>query len=230
MPPEMKSRDEHVADADRIIAECGEPFQSWLAQASLDVAQAQPYQWGPLTSSLRSQGKLPQAEAWIVEQQNAMPKLGVTQRKRTAGEIARRFLAAAMERVEASSRPMKNQTKYLSHLPPHYVWAGNHPDFIPLPEDAPESACVKRREEIERYERQNPAPNQMAINMLIPCQLDKTARKDLFKETNNFTRDERKKTKAPATEEEKRENQRILDMKAEKDKLAAKYGKARMPT
>lgn len=222
MPADKKDRDEHLLDADRIIVECGEPFRLWLAKESLDVSQAQPYQWGPLTSSLRGQGKLPQAEAWVIAQQQEMPKLGVTARKRTAGEIARRFLAAAMERVEATARPMKNQVRYLSHLPPHYVWAGNHPDFIPLPEDAPESVCLKRREEIERYERKNPAPNQMAINMLISCQLDKTARKDLFKETNNFTRDERKKVKTVKTEDEKAEDRACADIEEDIKALSAK--------
>lgn len=222
MPPtDTKARDEQVADADRILAENDAPLQKWLESESLSVDDAQPYQWGPLTSSLRAAGKLPQAEAWIAEQQTVMVKLGVTSRKRTAGEIARRFLARAMESVEGESRPMKNNVKYLSHLPIHYVWAGNHPDFIPLPEEATEAQRLKRADEIKRYERKNPAPNQLAINMLLSCQLDKTARKDLFKETNNFTRDERKKVKTVKSEEEKSEDRACADIEDEIKRLSA---------
>lgn len=222
MPAEAKPREEHVADADRIIAECAEPFLAWLAKEKLEASQAEAYQWGPLTSALRSQGKLPQAEAWITAQQTALPKLGVTARRRTAGEIARRFVRAAMERVEGSSRPMRNQVKYLSHLPVHYVWAGNHPDFIPLPEEATSEERLVRADEVKRYERKNPAPNQLAINMLRSCQSDKSARKELFKETNNFTRDERKKVKTVKTEEEKAEDRACGDIEEEIKRLSSK--------
>lgn len=217
-----KDRAEQIADADRIIADHSEFFDSWLESQGLTVDQAAAYSWGPLTSSLRSSGKLPQAEAWITEQQALMVEMGVTTRKRTAGEIARRYLAAKMEGVEGTARPMKNQVKYLSHLPVHYVWAGLHPDFIPLPEEATEAQRQKRADEIKRYERKCPAPNQMAINMLLSCQLDKTARKDLFKETNNFTRDERKKVKTVKTEEEKEEDRACDDLDAEIERLSAK--------
>ncbi len=254
-----KDRAEQIADADRIIADHSDLFDGWLESQGLTVDQAAAYSWGPLTSSLRSSGKLPQAEAWITEQQSLMVEMGVTTRKRTAGEIARRFLAAKMEGVEGTARPMKNQVKYLSHLPVHYVWAGLHPDFIPLPEEAElfqfapamyavlkevrgqlngesakkvqvilnalelgESRRQKRADEIKRYERKCPAPNQMAINMLLSCQLDKTARKDLFKETNNFTRDERKKVKTVKTEEEKEEDRACDDIDAEIERLSAK--------
>jgi hypothetical protein len=144
----------------------------------------------------------------------------VTPRTRTAGEIARRFLAAAMTDVEPTSRPMRNQVRYLSHLPIHYVWAGNHPDFIPLPDEASPEDRLVRADEITRYERKNPAPNQLAINMLRSCQMDKSARKELFKETNNFTRDERKKVKTVKTEEEKAEDRACGDIEEEIKRLS----------
>lgn len=220
MPAKMKSQEEHIADADAILAENGEALRAWMEKLGLAIEQAQPYQWGPLTSALRGSGKLPQAEAWIVEQKKLLVKAGVTPRTRTAGEIARRFLAAAMTDVEPTSRPMRNQVRYLSHLPIHYVWAGNHPDFIPLPDEASPEDRLVRADEITRYERKNPAPNQLAINMLRSCQSDKSARKELFKETNNFTRDERKKVKTVKTEEEKAEDRACGDIEEEIKRLS----------
>lgn len=222
MPTDTKARDEHSVHADEILAAYGAPLQQWLTANRLDISQAKPYHWGPLTSKLRSEGKLPQAEAWIAETQRVFSEMGITNRKRTAGEIARRFLAAKMEQVEATARPMKNQVKYLSHLPVHYVWAGNHPDFVPLPDDATPDQRVKRDDDVKRYERKHPAPNQLAINMLLSCQQDKSARQNLFKETNNFTRDERKKVKTVKTEQEKEEDRACDDIEAEIEKLSKK--------
>lgn len=222
MPAEKKSHEEHVKQALRILDECGEPLQRWLKQQGLAIDQHQDYSWGSLTSPLRAQGKLAQADAWRLAQKENLVKLGVTNHSRTANEIAQRFMKAAMEKVEPTSRPMRNQVKYLSHLPVHYVWAGNHPDFVPLPDDATPDQRTKRADEITRYERKHPAPNQLAINMLLSCQQDKSARQNLFKETNNFTRDERKKVKTVKTEQEKEEDRACDDIEAEIEKLSKK--------
>jgi hypothetical protein len=74
MPAKMKSQEEHIADADAILAENGEALRAWMEKLGLAIEQAQPYQWGPLTSALRGAGKLPQAEAWIVEQKKLLVK------------------------------------------------------------------------------------------------------------------------------------------------------------
>lgn len=220
MPAKMKSREEHIRQALVILSECGEPIQRWLKEQRLTIDQHQDYSWGTMTSVLRSQGKLPQADAWRLAQKDRLVELGVTKHKHTANEIAQRFMTAAMEKVEATGRPMKNQVGYLSHLPPHYVWVGLHPDFTPLDDDATQEERLVRADETARYERKHPAPNQMAVNLLNDCRRDKVMRKELFKESNSFTRDERKKVKTVKTEEEKAEDRACGDIEEEIKRLS----------
>ncbi len=235
MPPEMKSRDEHVADADRIIAENGPDLQLWLADQGLALKDCVPRpHWGSLTSSLKSVGKRELADDWIAEQKESIvKKWKVTGRTRTARELCQRFLAAKMEQVQGVSnrRPMLNDMSELDILPEYLKWGLLHPDALPLEKNATQEEKDIRAAEIKRYERRHRCPNQAAANYLTHIQGSEKAIQKAFDDAKVYNVEHRKKAKKElVSETDARENQRILDMKAEKDKLAAKYGKARMPT
>ena len=226
--PDPKDRDEHVADADALIAANGPDLQLWLADQGLSIEQAETPHWGSLQSHLKKAGKKDLSDNWFAEQKVALVKTWkVTRRGRTAGEVVRRFMKAKMEGVSGVSnhRPMLNDTKELDDLPEYHRWAGLHPDLMPLPDDATKDEKAVRAAQVKNYERKHPAPNQMAVNFLEHCRDDKRFRQEMFKEAKGYIADERKKKKAPVSETDQRENQRVLAMKAEREKLAAKYGR-----
>jgi hypothetical protein len=233
MMPEPKPREEHVTDADRIIADSGPDLQLWLADQGLAIENASTVHWGSLTSSLKAAGKRDLAEDWIAEQKAALVRRWkVTRRGRTAGEICRRFLAAKMDGVTGVSnrRPMLNDLTELEILPDYIRWVIPHPDAVPLEETATEDEKTVRAAEAKRYERKHRAPNQAAVNYLEHIRRDKQARQKMFDEAKTFLIEHRKKSKKElVSETDHRENQRVLDMKAERDKLAEKYASARMP-
>lgn len=229
--PEPKPREEHIADADRILAENGPDLQLWLTDQGLSLTDAaESVHWGSLTSSLRSQGKKELAEDWIAEQKTALVKQWrVTARGRTAGELCRRFLSAKMEGVKGQSnrRPMLNDTSELDILPEYLKWGLLHPDAIPLPKDATKEAGDIRAAEVKRYERKQPCPNQAAANYLLFIQGSEKALQKAFDDAKAYNIEHRKKSKKElVSETDAREAQRVLDMKAEREKLAAKFQKA----
>lgn len=223
--PEPKDREEHVADASRIIAENGPDLQLWLADQGLSVTDgAESVHWGSLTSSLRSHGKLAAADVWIKAQKLELcQRWGVTRRSRTAGEICRRFVAAKMRGVEGASKSKAiKDSPELDILPDYHRWVIQHPDLVPLDDDVDDTV---RKAEVTVYEQRRPAPGQEALNLLRHCQKDKSARQKMFDEAKTYIIESRKKKKETASETDQKEASRILDMKAEADKLRAKYGK-----
>jgi hypothetical protein len=223
-----KPREEHVADADQILAAAGPDLQLWLADQGLSIDQAAAVHWGSLTSSLKSAGKRDVAEDWLAEQKSALVKTWkVTTRTRTAGEICRRFLSAKMESVEGVSnrRPMLNDMAELDILPEYLKWGINHPDAIPLVKPTPEEQAV-RAAESKRYERKHRCPNQAAANYLLHIQGSEKALQKAFDDAKAYNIEHRKKSKKElVSETDQREGQRILDMKAERQKLAERFGK-----
>lgn len=233
MPPnDPKPREEHVADADRILAANGPDLQLWLADQGLSIEQAAAVHWGSLTSSLKSAGKRDAAEDWLAEQKSALVKTWkVTARSRTAGEVCRRFLAAKMETVEGVSnrRPMLNDMAELDILPEYLKWGLNHPDVIPLVKPTDQERDV-RAAEVKRYERKHRCPNQAAANYLLHIQGSEKALQKAFDDAKAYNIEHRKKSKKElVSETDQREGQRVLDMKAEREKLAERYGSATMP-
>lgn len=230
MPPiDRKTREEHVADADAILAAAGPDIQLWLADQGLSIEQAEAYHWGSLTSSLKSAGKQDAADDWIAEQKLAMVKTWkVTTRVKTAAEICRRFLSAKMESVEGVSnrRPMLNDMAELDILPEYLKWGINHPDAIPLSKDAAKEERDVRAAESKRYERKHRCPNQAAANYLLHIQGSEKALQKAFDDAKAYNIEHRKKSKKElVSETDQREGQRILDMKAERQKLAERFGK-----
>lgn len=231
--PETKPREEHVADADRIIAENGPDLQLWLTDQGLTVDQAATVHWGSLTSSLKAQGKRVSAENWLADQKAALVKTWkVTTRGRTAGELARRFLAAKMEGIKGVSnrRPMLNDMSELEILPEYLKWGLLHPDALPLSKDATQEQKDVRAAECKHYERKHPAPNQAAMNYLLHIQGSEKAIQKAFDDAKSYNIEHRKKSKKElVSETDAKEADRILDMKAEREKLAKKFGAATMP-
>lgn len=230
MPPhDPKPREEHVADADRILAANGPDLQLWLADQGLVIEQAAAVHWGSLTSALKSAGKRDVAEDWLADQKSALVKTWkVTTRTRTAGEICRRFLAAKMETVEGVSnrRPMLNDMTELEILPEYLRWGLLHPDAMPLGKDAAQSDKDIRAAETKRYERKHPCPNQTAATYLQHIQGSEKALQKAFDDAKAYNIEHRKKSKKDLVSEvDQREGQRIMDMKAEREKLAEKYGR-----
>lgn len=233
MPIDPKPREEHVADADQILAAAGPDLQLWLADQGLSIEQAAAVHWGSLTSSLKSAGKRDVAEDWLAEQKSALVKTWkVTTRTRTAGEICRRFLAAKMESVEGVSnrRPMLNDMSELDILPEYLKWGLLHPDAIPLSKDATQDQKDVRAAETKRYERKQRCPNQAAANYLLHIQGSEKALQKAFDDAKAYNIEHRKKSKKElVSETDQREGQRILDMEAERAKLAERFGAATMP-
>lgn len=231
--PDPKDRDEHVADADALIAANGPDLQLWLADQGLSVEQAETPHWGSLMSHFKKEGKKDLADLWLAEQKSELvKKWKVTRRGRTAGEICRRFVKSKMEQVNGVSnrRPMLNDTAELDILPDYMRWAILHPDALPLDDKSTADELHIRRAQVKNYERKHPAPNQAAANYFENIRRDEKARNKMFDEAKVYIIEQRKKSKKElVSETDQRENQRILDMKAEREKLAAKYGAARMP-
>jgi hypothetical protein len=200
-----------------------------LADQGLSIGQAAPVHWGSLLSSLKSVGKKDLAEDWIAEQKIAMTKTWkVTGRTRTAREICQRFLAAKMETVQGVSnrRPMLNDMTELEILPEYLRWGLLHPDAMPLGKDAAQGDKDIRAAETKRYERKHPCPNQTAATYLQHIQGSEKALQKAFDDAKAYNIEYRKKSKKePTSETDQKEAGRILDMKAERDKLAEKYGK-----
>lgn len=231
MPPvDPKDRDEHVADADALIAANGPDLQLWLADQRLKRSDCvdRPH-WGSLMSSMKSSGKKDLADDWIAEQKAAMVKQWkVTARSRTAAEICRRFLAAKMEQVQGVSnrRPMLNDMSELDILPEYLKWGLLHPDALPLAKEATDQEKEIRAAEVKRYERKHRCPNQAAANYLTHIQGSEKALQKAFDDAKVYNVEHRKKSKKElVSETDQRETQRVLDMKAEREKLAAKYGR-----
>lgn len=230
--PDPKPREQHILDAERIIAECPTALSKWLDAEKLQHSDAEgPIHNATWEGSLRSRGLLEAANLWIKLQKTRLTEeFPVTGHTRTAREIAWRYAKAKMMQ-ETGGMKKKSKVKPVSDeaqasLPPDLRWVYNHPAL-----DAGDDAVgVVQEAAIATYEKANPCPSQGAKNYLSRCLRDEKVSGEMFKDVRTFLlQSMRIKKEAVVSEVDEKEKGRVLDMKAEREKLAAKYASARMP-
>jgi hypothetical protein len=201
----------YAEDADKIFAAPPQSFLDWMADQGLEIGNAveRPH-WGTILSHLRSLGLLDAGQLWIKDQADKLCRVwGVSGRKRVCTEICRRFVRAKMDKAGAQLPATKvgEYTAELDALPDYLRWVFLHPGLVGK-ED-----CDIRKAAASKYERKNAAPNQGAVNMYNHCREDEKARQKMFDEVKAVLLEERKKRKAPVSEQDQRELERIGGMK-----------------
>ena len=220
--PESLTRDEQIVEVDRLIAENGPDLQLWLADQRLKLEDADPRpHWGSITSNLRSRNLIGKAERWIRDEKKALTTVWkVTGRSRVAAELCRRFVAARMSEERGAPRvsAVVGDGAELDVLPAFTRWVIQHRDFVQLDEATDEEKAI-RQAEIVKYELEFPAPSQAARNMLRHCQKNPAYAQKVFDEAKTYITESRKKKKEDVGELDKKEQARVLDMKAELAKM-----------
>lgn len=233
MPAEPKPREQHVIDAERIIAECPPALSKWLEAEKLQHSDAEgPIHNATWEGSLRARGLLEAANLWLKMQKIRLTEeFPVTGHMRTAREVAWRYAKAKMMqetggmKKKPKAKPVSDEAQ--ASLPPDLRWVYNHPAL----DGGKDQTSVVQVAERELYEKKNPCPSQGARNYLSRCLSDEKVSGEMFKDVRTFLlQSMRIKKEAVVSETDQKETSRILDMKAERDKLAAKYGVAKIGT
>lgn len=227
--PEPKTREDHISDAERIIAERPIALVKWLEAEKLNHSDASgPIHNATWEGSLKSRGLLDAANTWLRTQKTRLTvEFPVTGHTRTAREIAWRYSMAKMMQ-ETGGMKKKPKTKPVSDeaqasLPPDLRWVYNHPS---LDEGADQSSVIQIDAK-EKYEKANPCPSQGARNYLSRCLRDEKVSGEMFKDVRTFLlQSMRIKKESVVSETDQKEANRILDMKAEADKLRERYKRA----
>lgn len=231
MPTDPTTRESRLADAERIIASQPVALMKWLEAEKLNHSDASgPVHNATWESSLKSRGLLDAARAWLQLQKERLTiEFPVTGHKGVAREIAWRYSMAKMMQESGGMKKVKKKKpvsdEAQSSLPPDLRYVYNHPV---LDDDADTSSVIFATT-CEKYERDHPCPSQGAKNYLSWCKKDEKARSEMFKKVDTFLlQSMRIKKEAVVSEVDEKEKSRVLDMRAERDKLAAKYQPATM--
>ncbi len=226
MPTDPTTRESRLADAERIIASQPVALMKWLEAEKLNHSDASgPVHNANWEGSLKSRGLLEAARMWLqLQKQRLTEEFPVTGHKATAREIAWRYSMAKMMQESGGMKKVKKKKpvsdEAQSSLPPDLRWVYNHPS---LDEGADQTSVIQMAA-VEKYERAFPCPSQGARNYLSRCLRDEKVSGELFKEVRAFLlQSMRIKKEAVVSEVDEKEKTRVLDMKAERDKLAAKY-------
>lgn len=230
--PDPKPREQHVLDAEQIIADCPTALQKWLDAEKLQHSDAEgPIHNATWEGSLRARGLLEAANLWIKMQKTRLTEeFPVTGHTRTAREIAWRYAKAKMMqetggmKKKAKVKPVSDEAQ--ASLPPDLRWVYNHPSL----DEGADATGVIQIAAVEKYEKGNPCPSQGAKNYLSRCLRDERVSGEMFKDVRTFLlQSMRIKKEAVVSEVDQKETGRILDMKAEREKLAARFQPATMP-
>jgi hypothetical protein len=223
--PDPKPREQHVLDAERIIADCPTALQKWLDAEKLKASDAEgPIHNATWEGSLRARGLLEAANLWLKMQKTRLTEeFPVTGHTRTAREIAWRYAKAKMMqetggmKKKPKAKPVSDEAQ--ASLPPDLRWVYNHPSL----DEAAEAAGVIQIAAVEKYEKQNPCPSQGAKNYLSRCLRDDSVSKAMFAKVDTYLlQSMRIKKEAVVSEVDQTEKRRILDMRRELATIPAK--------
>lgn len=231
------TREQNVAEVDQLLSDPPRGLVTWLKDEGLELADAKEMAWGALSSRLKSDGILDAAQDWKRASQRELLKRDVSQRMKVLTQLALRFMDARMRRSAEFVRPMRTtDSQDYSFLPDYLQWVVQHPG-LRATRDTRVGCCETCKRPfydpvqnavVDRYERDNPAPNDIALNRYEHCLGDDKYRQELFKEVDKLCLAERnrkatEKTLAVENEktaEEVAAEERLLDLDAELAEMA----------
>jgi len=211
---------ENIEEADRLVMEGGVSLLRWLDEEGLTVLDAdfRPI-WGNMMLDWKELGVEAAGKAWVTKAKKGLLKHGVTERERVASKIAVKFVGARMRKSAGEVRPSGRSSAGTEHILPHVLWVLRHP-MMRIREE--KGGCCDKCErpfmdpvlvaQWQEYERENPAPNDLASALLLECRLDRKLYQDLLTQSSKPVKQQ---TAEPVGAGETKGSGRLVDLEAE---------------
>lgn len=189
-------------ELERLVADPPDGLVEWAEDQDVDLRKWRSINWGNLAKKINRWRMMDAAKCYVGEQVRLLVgKYRVTASRKIARGIVHGVLEDRLLRSAEVCRLWGNRSEDGdSELLPGFLrWVFNHPG---LALDAETLGDPVARSFIEAYERDNPPPNQGAVNLYYAAKQDGKAFAKLFADVHAAVQAERKKIKEVAREED----------------------------